>query len=341
MVIYITGSVLILVLVVYSLYLWRELKKLRKNFKELLQESRKQTPTSQRNKENIYFHLNKNFMIEYMNDVACHFFNTDQESIANQPALGRIMEDSPANQAYLNSCFHRLLKNPETINNEIVITPQKNQKVTMKIRIRPILNEILDCVGMSIILKDISEADKLKHKLKSIQEQDILNSNILNETALFQKLEKDFNRCKRYNQDFSLVVVELKDVYDFVCKGIDFETGDKLIIQAGKICDLNGGARHTVGRFEKTKFAILLPKESRETAADIAQNMYYPLIKLIQSIGVDRYNAEMFVISYTNRKNFNETTDTLLGRVKRHISSALRKRDYGIKSSDKDKNGIL
>ena len=64
MVIYITGGVLILVLAVYSLYLWRELKKLRKNFKELLQESRKQTPTSQRNKENIYFHHNKKFMNE-------------------------------------------------------------------------------------------------------------------------------------------------------------------------------------------------------------------------------------------------------------------------------------
>ena len=44
----------------------------------------------------------------------------------------------------------------------------------------------------------------------------------------------------------------------------------------------------------------------------------------------------MFVISYTNRKNFNETPDTLLGRINRHISLALKTRSYGIKSSDKE-----
>ncbi len=326
----------ILLLSAYIIYLQYDIRKLRKSFKELLQESRMQTPTEKRNIQNIYFHLNDKFSIIYINNTACTFFETTQDQILNQSALGTIFENSPANLAYLNACLNRLQKHPETINNEIIVTPNADKKILMKIRIRPILNEILNCTGMSIILSDISETKKLQNRLLNIKGQDILNSKILNETALFQKFEKEFNRCNRYNKNFSLVVLELKDIYDFICKGINFETGDKLIIQAGKLCCQNTYTKKIVGRFNKTKFAILLPNEPRDTAANFAQNLYYPLLKTIQSFGVDRYNAEMFVISYTNRKNFNETPDTLLGRINRHISLALKIRSYGIKSSDKE-----
>ncbi len=326
---------------IYVFRLKRKITKLQNSFKELLQESRRQTPREQRNKENIYFHLGAGFTIDYMNDVACRFFGMTAEDATGQPASGRLWEDTPANQAYLSSCFHRLQKNPETINSDIVVLNKDRKKTTMRMRIRPILNEILECTGMSIVLKDVSEEEKLRSKLKKLQEKDVLNSRILNETALFQKFEKEFSRCKRYNLDFSIVVLELKDIYDFVCRGIDFETGDRLIFQAGKICSMNAGAKRIAGRFNKTKFAILLPQETRETAAELAQNMYYPLLKMIQASGIDRYNAEMFVLSYTNRKNFNETPDTLLGRVNRHIANALKKREYGIKSSDRNKNDIL
>lgn len=326
----------ILALSAYIIYLQFDIRKLRKSFKELLQESRRQTPTEKRNIQNIYFHLDDKFSIIYMNNTACSFFETTPDKILNQSALGTIFENTPANVAYLTACLNRLQKHPETINNEIIVTPNGNTKVLMKIRIRPILNEILNCIGMSIILSDIVETQKLQNKLLNLQERDILNNKILNENALFRKFEKEFNRCNRYNKNFSLVVLELKDIYDFICKGINFETGDKLIIQAGKLCYQNTNAKRIVGRFNKTKFAILLPNEPRETAANFAQNLYYPLLKTIQFFGVDRYNAEMFVISYTNRKNFNETPDTLLGRINRHISLALKARSYGIKSSDKE-----
>lgn len=322
-------------LVGYVFILRRRLKKLSDCFKELLQESRRQTPVDQRNKGDIYFHLDTALRLTYINETACRFFRTSPENIVGQPLLGHFMADTPANLAYLNSCLQKLRRNPQTINNEVIFMPVPGHPLKMKMRIRPMLDEVLNCTGMSVVLKDISETERLKNKLKKLKNRDVLSANIINEDALFAQMEKDFNRCKRYNKNFSLVVLELRDIYDFICKGIDFDRGDALIKQAAQICRQNADNKCTVGRFDKTRFAIVMPLHAREDAAQTAENMYYPLIKMIQRLGVDSYNAQMFVISYTNRKNFNDTADTMMARTNRHITSALKNRTYGIKSSDK------
>ena len=321
----ISATIAAVVLLVYAWRLNLKLKKLSNSFKELLQESRKQTPLEQRNKGDIYFHLDQDLRLTYINDVACQFFKTTAEKILNQPILGNFMADTPANLAYLNSCLQKLKRNPQTINNEVIFMPEPGHNVKMKMRIRPVLDEVLNCTGMSIVLRDVSEADKLQRKLKKLKNRDTLSANILNEDALFKQMEKDFNRCKRYNKDFSLIILELKDIYEFICKGIDFDRGDKQ----------NAGDKALVGRFNKTSFALVMPLTPREKAAQTAENMYYPLVKMIQQLGVDKYNAEMFVISYTNRKNFSDTVDTMMARMNRHIATAIKNRNYGIKSSDK------
>lgn len=335
MTLYVTLALIIVFLTGYVVRLKIKIKKLRKSFNDVLKAISAKTAESIQNKDDIYLRLDKDLKIEFINDTALQFFQFTESEILNQPALGRIMDDTAANLEYLQNWMERIRKSPETINSEITVARKNGNHAVMRIRIRPVLDEVLNPEGMSIVLRDSSEAKKLKNKLLSLTNRDVLISNILNENALYKQIEKEFNRCKRYNQEFSLVVLELRDIYDFISKGIDFETGDKLIKKAAQICRMTAGKDRTVGRFDKTKFAIALPKTSRETASQTAENMYYPLIKMIQGLGVDSANAEMLAISYTNRKNFNETVDTLLGRVNRHIASALKKREYGIKSSDK------
>lgn len=332
---YVILALIIGFLLVYVLRLKLKIKRLRQSFNKILKELSRKTVEDIKNIDDIYLRLNSSLQIEYINDTACQFLKASVDDLLSQPALGSIIEANLANEEYLQSCLIRLKNSPETINNEIIVTKCDGSKVSMKIRIRPILDEVLNTEGMSIVLRDVSEVNKLKNKLVAIKNRDVLINNILNETALYKRMESDFNKCKRYNQDFSMIVLELQDIYDFISKGIDFETGDKLIKKAGYICRMTAGKHYSVGRFDKTKFGIILPQTSRETSSEMAENMYYPLIKMIQSLGVDKYNAEMIAISYTNRKNFNETVDTLLGRVNRHISKALKKREYGIKSSDK------
>ena len=42
----------------------------------------------------------------------------------------------------------------------------------------------------------------------------------------------------------------------------------------------------------------------------------------------------MIVISYSNRKGFTDSFDAMFARLERHISMALKQKDYGIVSSD-------
>lgn len=130
------------------------------------------------------------------------------------------------------------------------------------------------------------------------------------------------------------MVVELCDIYDFINKGIDFETGDRMLKNVAELCLQEAGKEHWVGRFDKTKFGIVLNKTPRGKAVEMSQSLQDKIIQCIRSQGVDEYNAEMFVISYTNRKDYNDSADFMLARVRRHIQSALRSRQYGIISSD-------
>ena len=325
----------VLVLGILFLILFRKNKALKQEIKKLLNDSRAMVDKEKRNPDDIYFHVDDNLNISFINDTACQYFKIDKNQWLNQPILGNIIENTPANLVYLNSTLNRLKRNPSTINETIAVKSPSGKMRVMKIRIRPILNEILNCVGMSIVLKDAEETKLLQDKLSQLKNRDTLSKGILNQDALFARVDKDFNRCKRYNLDFSLLVIELKDIYDFICKGIDFERGDKLFMECAELCKQVCFKGCYVGRFNKTKFAIVMPKISREQAAQTASNIYYPLIKLIQSLGIDKYNAEMFVVSYSNRKNFSDTADALFGRINAHIERALKRKDYGIKSSDK------
>lgn len=332
---YLVVRFVILALLLYVFVLRKNIAHLQTEYKNLLQESRAQTSNEQRNKENIYLHLNQNFLITYMNDTACQFFNINKGDWLNLPALGTIMEDTAANFDYLKQALAKVSRNPETLNEEAVILTSDKKKLPMKIRIRPMLDGTLACVGLSIVLRDVSEASSLQRKLTKLKNRDTLVSTILNQEALFKKMDKEFGRCKRYNQEFSMVVVEMRAIYDFICQGIDFDRGDKLFVQTAQICSQIIGKSGFVGRYDKTRFALVMPKAPRELSSETAQNLYYPLVKMIQSLGIDRTNAEMIIISYTNRKNFSDTPDGMLGRVNAHIDRALKQRDYGIKSSDR------
>ena len=89
-----------------------------------------------------------------------------------------------------------------------------------------------------------------------------------------------------------------------------------------------------IGRFDKTKIGIIFSRGNREEAAKGAEKLYKSVIEQIRRLNIDQYNAEMIAVSYTDRKNFNDTADNMLGRVRRHIGNALRSHRYGIRSSD-------
>lgn len=319
-------------LAAYAIILQAKLHKAKKNVKELIVENDTQAVQNQNPQSDIYFKTDLDFIITYANDAVKNLGFVPEELIGKH-VLGSIFENNDANLKTLLSDFNKISKKQATVNTDQIVIKKDGSKVLMRCRTRPLLNSILKCDGISIMCKDCSETNLLKQKLNSFENRDVFTG-ILNEETFLKRLEHDFKQAKRYNNDFSLVVVELADIYEFINKGIDFETGDKLLKATAEICITEAGKDSSIGRFDKTKFGIILNKAPREKAVELSQQLYPLIVGKISTMGVDNYNAEMVAISYTNRKNFNDTDDYMLERVRRHIRNALRGRKYGIFSSD-------
>ncbi len=338
------GAIGSLVLIIAGLIAWifslrRKLRQIRASLKELLQENESQHSNLQASSGDIYFKIDKDFNIVFINDSGAAVLGYAAAELVGRPAFGSLFEDRESGREALNAAFVKICKHQSTFNTQAVLVRRDGQKQLMLCRLRPILNEILECEGVSFLCKDISEARIWQDNLSQFQEKDIF-TNILNETAILNRFEHDFRLAKRYNRKISCVVVDLRDIYAFISKGIDFETADKMLKVVSEVCVANLPKGANIGRVEKTKIYMELNGIGREEARAAAFKILDDAVAAIKTLRVDEYNARMIVITYTNRRNVNDTCDAMRSRMRRHINTALKHREYGVVSSD-DRGNIL
>ena len=314
----------------------QKLKNMQKQIKELIKENDIQKAVNEKNNEDVGFKTDKNLIITSANEALCRELGFKPEDLTGKSIFGTLLEDNEAIVGSVKSYTGKIIKNARIVNNELLIKDSENKTHLMACHQRPILNEILECEGISFVCKNISEAKELREKLQEIDSRDIVTG-ALNQEAFLTRLEQDFNRAKRYNQDFSLMVVDVRDLCDFINKGISFERGDKLLKTMADLCQDKVKDKGFVGRFEKTKIGMILNGFSREKAAALAKDVFTSSKPRIKKLGVDDYNAQMLIISYTERKGFNDTFDNMLERTRRHIKNAARRHEYGVTTSDNDR----
>lgn len=318
--------------------LWQHirLKTMQRQIKELIKENDTQKAVNENTNEDICFKTDKNLKITFVNDSLLRELGFAKEKLIGQSVFGTLLEDSESIISNVQAYTSKIIKKARIVNNELIIKNAEGKSELMLCHQRPILNEILECEGIAFTCKNISEAKELKEKLQQLSEQDIL-TDTLNQDAFMKRLEQDFNRATRYNEDFALLVVELHDLCDFINKGISFERGDKLLKTMAELCTDKLKDKGYVGRFEKTKLGLILNGFTREKAATLAKDIFSSSKPKIKKLGVDDYNAQMLIISYTERKGFTDTFDNMLERTKRHIKNAGRRHEYGVTTSDNDK----
>lgn len=324
---------LFLGLAAYALLLRNKLKQTRRNLKELIKENDHQQSNPQATSGDIYFKVNRDFNITFISESGADILGYTPDELLGKPVFGTLFEDKKGNRETLSVALNKMSKHQSTINTQAVLVKSNAQKQLMLCRERPILNEILECEGISFLCKDISEARAWQENLSEFQERDIF-TNTLNEKTILERFEHDFLLAKRYNKPFSCIVVELKDIYDFISKGIDFETADRMLKIVSDVCFANLTPNAHIGRADKTKLVLVLNGTAREKAEAIAFKILQEAVAVIKTLRVDGYNAQMIVVTYTNRKNFNDTYDGMWARLRRHIKTALKRREYGVVSSD-------
>ena len=320
-------------LAVYVLILRNKLKQTSKNLKEMIKENDGQQSNPAKTNGDVYFKVNKDFDITFINESGADIIGHLPAQLIGKTVFGTLLEDKKATREAMEGILSKMCRNQSTINTQMVIIKGSGQKQLMQCRARPLLNEILECEGISLLCQDISEARAWQENLSQFQNRDLFTSG-LNEQALLERFDHDFQLAKRYNKAFSLIMVELKDVYEFIAHGIDFETADKLLKVVSDVCFNNLTPNAHIGRVDKTKIVMVLNNTTQDKAKTIAEKIMKDSTPVIRRLGIDEYNAQMMVVVYGERRSFNDTEDVMWTRFRRRIKAALKQRIYGVIGSD-------
>ena len=295
-----------------TLFLFKTLKQTKNSLQELLREAETPDQASKVDVGDVYFKVDEQFNVSFVNEAGIRGLGYHAEDIVGKPLLGSLVENNEANREFLQETFGNLAKKQTTFNTQMLVRRADNKNMLMLTRIRPILDEILQCRGLSFLCKDISQANKMQDKIKAYEAIDPF-TNLLNEQTLKQRLEHDFKLAGRYNKELSTI--------------------------GGIVVDLLPDGCYA-GRVEKTKIVMVLKDFSREQALQKAVLLFERSIDAIRALRIDAANAQMIVIAYSDRKGFTDSYDAMTGRLERHISMALKQKEYGIVSSERGKAGL-
>lgn len=322
-----------LLLLAVVLLLRNKAKQTERTLKELIKENDAQQSTPQAGNGEIYFKIDKDFNLTFINENGADSLGYLPLQLVGKSLFGTLFEDSKANRDALNATLNKMYRHQATLNTQAVLVRKDGQKQLMICRQRPLLNEVLECDGLSFLCKDISETKALKERLSNFENRDPI-TNTLIEAVILNRFEHDFGLTKRYNKEFSCIELELRDLYDFISRGIDFETADRMLKVVSDVCFANLTPNAHIGRVDKTKILLVLNGVSRVKASTMAFKIFKEAVEAIKTLRVDSYNAQMIVVTYTNRKNANDTYDGMVARIKRHVKTALKRHEYGVVSSD-------
>ena len=269
-----------------------------------------------------------------MNGDTLKYGSYNRENLIGQSVLGTLLKDVPANREMLEETFRQLKRKKRIISSEQILQKSDSTKIPVLLRARPILNELLQCKGISFWGYPLKQQLNLEKQLKQVQEQDQLIGDILNAESFYKYLDERVKICNRYNRPLLLIVVELADIYNFINKGFSFETGDKMLRLAADACIESTGKDAKIGRFEHTKIGIVLEKFPDDKIGELTQTLWEKLIGNIRKLNVDKVNAGMVCIYYARRKS-NDEAENMLSRTRKYLSNSRAIHRYGIGTRDK------
>ena len=324
---------LIFILILYIIMLHYKLHEI----KELVQEcnilSSKEDNKKQR--KDLRFSVDKDFNIIKINDDMISYGNYKREDLLGKSILGNIIEDIPANKENLKDILKYLKKNKRTLSSEQMLYKTDGSKIPVILRASPILNELLQCKGISFLAYPLKQKLTLEKQLKTVKEKDALISNILNQKSLYKYLSDQIKVCNRYNRPLLFISIELSDILNFVDSGFSFNTGDKLLRSVADACIECVGNIAKIGRYDNTKIGIIITKYKKEKISEITQVIWDSIINKIRKLNVDKVNAEMVSIFYMQRRGINESAENMLSSSRMYLKNSTISHNYGIGSLDK------
>ncbi|MGA1931236.1 diguanylate cyclase [Arcobacter sp. YIC-464] len=157
-------------------------------------------------------------------------------------------------------------------------------------------------------LKLVQNELKIKNKrLKFLARVDKLTS-VFNRTKLDEVLEKEINRSKRFNRDFSIILIDIDD-FKLVNDTYGHLIGDHVLIQLATILKKYTRNVDTVGRWGGEEFLIICPETDKDSVIQVAKNIQNKINEF------DFEKAKKVTVSIGLSSFKDDTKDTLIKKA--------------------------
>ncbi|MCP4355455.1 MAG: GGDEF domain-containing protein [Proteobacteria bacterium] len=180
------------------------------------------------------------------------------------------------------SIINTIKKNKPIENFEIEIQTPKGDKLSVLNTSKLIMYKGENCKITSLI--DVTEEKKFKY-LATIDEL----TGIRNRRSIMEFASTEFQRCKRYNRDFALMVIDL-DFFKKINDKYGHAAGDQaLIIMADEVSKTLRN-EDIFGRIGGEEFAVVLPETDLKEAKMIAGRINNEIRKIMISASDIEFN---------------------------------------------------
>ena len=117
----------------------------------------------------------------------------------------------------------------------------------------------------------IEDRESLKTRVAELNPNDPVTG-MLNRRALFQNLEQQASRSRRYGNTVSVMIMRIGNLLDYI-RHYGNENADKLLLSVSQTLNDQMRWADVIGRLDKTEFLFILPETSEEVTQDLREKV--------------------------------------------------------------------
>lgn len=117
----------------------------------------------------------------------------------------------------------------------------------------------------------IEDRENLKTRVAELNPHDPVTG-MLNRRALFQNLEQQASRSRRYGNPVSVMVMRIANLLDYI-RHYGNEQADQLLVNVSQTLNDQMRWADVIGRLDKTEFLFILPETSEEVTRELREKI--------------------------------------------------------------------
>jgi diguanylate cyclase (GGDEF)-like protein len=135
------------------------------------------------------------------------------------------------------------------------------------------------CSDVTQLQSLIEDRESLKTKVAELNPHDPVTG-MLNRRALFQNLEQQTSRSRRYGNAVSVMIMRIANLLDYI-RHYGNENADTLLLSVSQTLNDQMRWADVIGRLDKTEFLLILPETSEEATRELREKIREHVSKIV------------------------------------------------------------